>query len=57
MKLLLFYVLCLAAFYATSLVGGQCHAKRNPWLAAVCALSCVAWTVLMIYSLFIWLIP
>ena len=57
MKLLLFYVLCLAAFYATSLVGGQCHAKRNPWLAAVCSLGCVAWTVLMIYSLFIWLIP
>ena len=57
MKLLLFYVLCLAAFCATGAVGGQCHAKKNPWLAAVCALGCVAWTVLMIYSLFTWLIP
>jgi len=57
MKLLLFYVLCLAAFCATGAVGCQCHATKNPWLAAVCALSCVAWTVLMIYSLFIWLTP
>ena len=57
MKLLLFYVLCLAAFCATGVVGCQCHAKKNPWLAAVCALSCLAWTVLMIYSLFTWLIP
>ena len=56
MKLLLFYVLCLVAFCSTGVVGSQCNAKKNPWLAAVCALSCAAWTVLMIYSLFIWLI-
>ena len=55
MKLLLFYALCLTAFCATGAVG--CHAKRRSWMAAACALGCVAWTVLMIYSLFTWLIP
>jgi len=55
MKLLLFYVLCLAAFCATGLVGG--HARRRSWSDAVCALGCIAWTALMIYSLFTWLIP
>jgi len=57
MKLLLFYVLCLVAFCATGVVGRRCPAKKNPWQAAVCALACVAWTVLMIYSLFTWLTP
>lgn len=57
MKPFLFYALSLVAFYTTGLVGCQCRAKKNPWLAAVCALGCVAWTVLMIYTLFTWLIP
>ena len=55
MKPLLLYTLSLVAFCATGMVGGHCRAKKNPWLAAVCALSCTAWTVLMIYSLFTWL--
>ena len=57
MKLLPFYVLSLVAFCASGAVGCQCNAKKNPWLATACALGCVAWTVLMIYSLFTWLIP
>jgi hypothetical protein len=53
MKLLLFYMLCLAAFCATGSVGG--HAKRRSWLDPVCALGCVAWKGLIMYSLFTWL--
>jgi len=55
MRLLLFYVLSLVASCATGAV--ECHAKTTPWLAEVCALGCVAWTVLMIYSFFTWLTP
>ena len=55
MEPFLLYTLSLVAFCATGMVGCHCHAKRNPWLAAVCALGCTAWTVLMIYSLFTWL--
>jgi len=55
MKPLLLHALSLVAFCATGMVGGHCRAKKNPWLAAVCALSCVTWTVLMIYFLFTWL--
>jgi hypothetical protein len=57
MKPFLLYVLCLVAFCATGVVGCQCRVKKNPWLAAVCSLGCIAWTVLMIHSLFTWLIP
>jgi hypothetical protein len=57
MNTFLFYVLCLVAFCVTGVVGCLCRVKKNPWLAAVCALGCVAWTVLMIYSLFTWLNP
>ena len=55
MKLLLVYLLSLAAFCATGAVG--CHARRKSWLAAVCALCCVVWTALMLSVVLDWLAP
>ena len=55
MKAFLLYALSLVAFCATGAVG--CHAKRKSWFALACTLSCLTWTVVMIYALFTWLAP